>query len=265
MITFKTFLEAQLKPYEHEEKELSELVALIKTHCSDSLNGQRIFRGSKSILKNGIFNPESGERKSQNTSNYYTKLVDSNPKNSKFPKRSKSFIATTRQRTAEIYGQGSAMALFPYNGTAIGVVNSADFWDTKTHFGAPFEIELIAAMNGSLKMILQELGWEVSPDNIPELAELISFLKKSDPTKLCNALMDAELLSFEEFKKPENHKKLASKFINDLPTVYSYKSLGCTLTTPGKLDNEHSEVWFSGKCIGIHIQEYDQIKEELGL
>lgn len=265
MITFKTFLEAQVKPYEHEEKELSELVALIKTHCSDSVDGQRIFRGSKSELKNGIFNPSSGERKSQNTANYYTKLVDSNPKNSKFPKRSQSFIATTREKTANVYGRGSVMVLFPYDGTAIGVVNSADFWDTETRFSPPFEIEHIVEMNGSWRMILQELGWEVSPDNIPELAELISFLKKSDPTKLCNALMDAELLSFAEFNKPENHKKLANKFISDVPKVYSYKSLGCTLTTPGKLDNEHSEVWFSGKCIGIRTQDFEEIKGELGL
>lgn len=260
---FKTFLEASIKPYEREDKELDELLEIIQKQCSQAVSGGRIYRGSKSHLPSGIFNPSSGKRKSANTSNYYTMLLDSNPKNAKWPKRSESFIATTHLETASNYARGTLLVLFPFNGTDIGVVNEPDLWDTKLDLGHDLkEQPQIVDMNINWTIIFEELGREVTPHNIPTMDELISYLKGADPIKLCKALQEVDLLNRRTDES--EFKGIAKEFIKQIPIAYSYKSLGCDIMKPNHYTmDENSELWFSGKCVGLTFEDYKKVEDEL--
>ena len=84
--TFKTFIEAAITPMEKPSESMSmeEIRKLLNTKCSNAWEcyeaDYKIFRGQKVGVDRptGVYNPSTGERKSQNTSNHYTLFFDTN-------------------------------------------------------------------------------------------------------------------------------------------------------------------------------------------
>lgn len=131
MKTFKQFIT------ERRSSELGEEAALrlIEERCSQYLEGLRsgdhglIYRGMGGGFKYGFVNPTQGKRKSSNTTNYYTEIIDySWPE--QYPDRSKSIICSTSKDHAETYG--SLFIVFPFDDAKIAYVDAPDFW-----FGFP--------------------------------------------------------------------------------------------------------------------------------
>ena len=100
----------------------------IYTNCSDAVKSNlNMFRGMPSGFK---YLHGSARfdilRRSANTSNYTTLIIDNDPAWMEYPKRSKSYICTTSQNTADAYG--SIYKVYPYNGANIGICGSTDLW-----------------------------------------------------------------------------------------------------------------------------------------
>lgn len=139
MITFKAFLEAEVKPFSAEKMEVSEeLLKFIRKNCSKSIwmfeNATPIWRGERqaqALLGSdgvAVIDTTKSERSSQNTRNWYTLILDNHPAYKDFPKRSQSIICTTKYTTAQSYGRDNAMAVIPFDSAKIGWVNAPDIW-----------------------------------------------------------------------------------------------------------------------------------------
>ena len=258
---FKTFLEATITGYEKEDHSIDSLIKLLKEHCKDSLHAgaeseqSQIWRGSKSVHKSGIFRPGSGERKSQNTANYYTVLLDTNPLNKGWPLRSKSFICSTLRRRAAAYGgerksetSGTVLALFPFDDVDIGLANSSDIWNLKVKFKKYGLDETLVSLNNYWERFMATVG---ENNKVPTMPELLKLLR------------DNEDVIDDIFS--DDTSSLPSYFIAEMEKAYSYKALGCELTNPGEVNHENSEVWFSGPCVGVTQHDWRAIAEEFKL
>lgn len=108
-----------------------EAIKFIKEHCSEIVkryktSDVRLYRGFEYAGDYVFGDSISQTRKSKNTLNYYTLMMDNSELWKNFPKRSQSFICTTALGTASLYG--SPYLVFPVDGTEIGVCPVPDIW-----------------------------------------------------------------------------------------------------------------------------------------
>jgi hypothetical protein len=251
--------ESKIKQYDSTEvNDSDELLELLNEHCSQaveshlSADGGQIWRGIRRQISSGIYNPGSGERQSENTSNFYTKLFDSNPANSNFPKRSKSFICSTNYYTARSYGRdGATFAVFPFNNSKIGCVNSNDIWDIKADVPSLGLHQIgLTRLNHYLDGILSE------PADFNELISLI----KDNQEKFVRGFANRANV---RFPKDENFEYVSAQLIKDLKKIYTYENIGMTLKDIDNFKCEDSEVWFSDKCIMIEKDQWEKIRANL--
>ena len=105
---------------------------LLKKHCKKALKAysitDHIYRGVEGMYSPYAYiNPKKGDpRRSANTANYYTHILDNSPDWKKYPKRSQSIICTTSSIGSK--GYGNSYLVFPYDGAKIGVCPEGDFW-----------------------------------------------------------------------------------------------------------------------------------------
>ena len=103
-----------------------------KTHIKKLLSQTRphIYRGVRGFFDGwGVVDPKSaGERKSANTSNHTTLLMDNLPSWKKYPKRSQSLICSTNHTNAQSYG--TLHYVYPSDKCDIGIVPTTDVWDS---------------------------------------------------------------------------------------------------------------------------------------
>ena len=263
MISFKKFLEARERGYHATELNDDALVEAIKKNCHNAVAayamGQSfpIYRGFNTIRPSGILHPETGKRRSENTSNYYTLFLDTNPENAGWPKRSRSLIATTDRGTARNYAgnaEGEMMQLIPFDGTEVGVVNKPDIWRTKVEWPELDFKEGIEPMN----RFFREFG---DDDDDLTLRGMQAALR--DPTNRDKVLLEMnEALSLP--KRGMDPDETIKKFVDGMPHAYSYKSLGATKHKPEDVTNGHSEVWISGPVVAVTRDKIDQIAKEFG-
>jgi hypothetical protein len=258
---FKQFLEARVKPYDKQPlKDVDAIITALKEHCSDTVkawanSGHRIWRGSRSMHNSGIFHPGTGERESENSSNYYTVLLDTNPLNSVFPKRSQSFIGSTSYKSANSYGH--ALVLFPYDQTKVGVVNRTDIWLCKLEFNRSLKInESLSGMNDFWEGFMKALGKGRNTPTMPELQKLLH----SHPTVALKELHEASYVS-----RQQDNENIVDELADDLPNAYSFENMGCEVILPRELDAERSEVWFSGSCVGVAEVDWEAVRKEFKL
>lgn len=129
--------EAEVKRYEKQVIGTGDIESLLRKFCPayDNLILNPIWRGFKNhnepILK---IDPSTGIRQSQNTTNYYTELLDHNPHYNGWPKRSRSLICTTDWTRAKQYQDsmvGATYALFPARGAKVAVCSGMDIWEAE--------------------------------------------------------------------------------------------------------------------------------------
>lgn len=158
-ITFKQFMhEAAVGANpQYEERSFEQVIELLESNCSDAVRlikkDLMFWRGERntSFVKDNGFalaDPSKTVRRSQNTSNYYTLMMDSNPAMTEFPKRSRSFIVSTDNAYAKNFlrreedSGRETFALVPFNGVKIGVVPAEDIWeiDNVSVFGGRYSM-----------------------------------------------------------------------------------------------------------------------------
>jgi hypothetical protein len=131
----EVIFESEIKPYQSESLSISRAVELLNQHCRESLVliKNPIWRGMKNHSEEILtIDPSTGIRRSQNTDNYYTEIMDHSPYMKGWPKRSASLICSSEHRYASSYtfGGQNTFALFPYDGVKIAVCPERDIWET---------------------------------------------------------------------------------------------------------------------------------------
>lgn len=238
--------EATITPYNRSEVS-DDFREVLASHCSQAMSTMLtspIWRGSRSNNNEVmILDPSSGTRKSENTTNYYTLLMDNSPYMKGWPKRSNSLICTTRRKVAESYGK--AYAIFPYNGTKIAVCPGNDLWDTRLKLP---ELNYPEITWDSLNYIMQRnLGFKSDRS----FADLVEYTK--------NPKFEGILARIQE----ENEDYISSEqFIPWLQEKMSPKNTGFVLTDVSSWNGQSfpdNEVWFSAPCVAVRSDIYDTL------
>jgi hypothetical protein len=201
-------------------------------------------------------------RKSANTANYYTQLIDNIlPEWQSFPKRSRSFICTTSKENAMKYG--TVYRVFPIDDPMIGICPNNDFWTSfkETNFdpcGFVYIFEKLGRITGieasdnlsTIKRIINKVNilWKkdiktgnyvYDESNIATILRSFVELRQSNPN-----LLEEFANKFGSFTEYLQWK--LNPYINKfkLAPLSSLKSLGMD-----------QEVWFSGPAYFIRNTE----------
>lgn len=238
------------KPKYHDLQVQTAIQALNK-YAKDALwmlhDDTPLYRGDPDRIaeKTGfaIVNTSGTERKSQNTSNFYTVILDNHPDRQQFPKRSRSFICTTIRSSATGYAHGSPNIIIPFDGVPIGAVNQRDMWSTYLEmFGRSLSIEDFNDYYKSFRIAPTMQSFEAAAKSM------------KDPTsKLSKNFID----TFGE----QQYKKVKDDFMKVIFDAYSAKKTGHTLHTTANLKGVEGEVWVGGKVIVINQNMWFKLRD----
>jgi hypothetical protein len=231
---------------------LEEAVNVARNDCKDAAwmlqNNSPIWRGFSSnevmkVAKTGFAsaNPALTVRVSQNTRNYYTIILDGLPSMSRFPKRSRSFIATTHYATANGYASGDPLIVIPFDGVKIGSVNRQDMWDTKI---------TIAGVRKPIEF--WNYYWSRLDLPVSSYEEFTASLKSKTPEEIFSVI-GVTGVSGEEIAKL-------------VEVAYSPKKTGFTYYTTKNIApimNEIFEFWIGGPCLLINKDMWEPLKAAL--
>jgi hypothetical protein len=262
MISFKEFIQEKAvdKEPDFKEVEVKQAIDMLNEHCKDALwmlkQDSPIYRGEISEVARrakslGFLTVDTSAttRESQNTMNYYTMLLDNNPAMKDFPKRSKSFIASTSKSRAQAFADMySTLVMIPFDGVKIGFVNNDDMWDTK------------------IDLFHEYWGIRVFNDSFIRMKlrpTLESFKKFDKELKAGNE--DA----IERFKDGLDidvcNKSWTDNFLKLVFEAYSPSKTGFTAHTTKTMprNSKTSEVWVGGKIMYITMQMWDQLRRAM--
>lgn len=239
--------EAKVKPYEHENVDIETAVEYLNKYCSEAVETLEnpIFRSMRDHNEPIVYiDTTNSERKSQNTSNHYTLLMDNSPYYAGFPKRSNSLVASSKMNYATSFG-GTLYALFPFDGTRIGICPELDIWNTMAKL-PEFSNSLHPSFEGIADfcrnyLYLADTAWDtfVTTVHLPRVEKELRY---------------------------HSQGKIGSEdFIEVLQRGMAPANTGMrVMTMKGYAANppEHScEVWFSGKCFAIERSLWERFKD----
>lgn len=232
----------------------------IKTRCKNALawhesEGIRLYRGIPSQVDAFIQFPPKG-RKSANTSNYSTLIIDNDPAWAAFPKRSESFICTTDEKYA--YDYGTVYEVYPADGANIGVCPGEDIWfsfSTLNHLESiGLRHSMIATFNEMLQHIFfymynQKNRNDTSYDNIVKACKAVdAYLEKIDYDY--TKLKDTEFGRLERAVVADltlNRTPILQRIQEYLsPTKNHFKHMNINSAEPIRGDHE---VWTDSPCV----------------
>ena len=246
---FETYLtEGRSKPLKEED-----FIKLIKSgKYDDAIKG---FDKKQGILYRGvmdskhipysIIDPTKGRlRRSANTSNEYTLLMDNLPEWKDYPKRSRSLICTTDKWYAD--GFGDLKIVLPVNGAKLGVCTSEDLWDS---FMLIFP-ELRASEMDSFNRRLQEIIGDDFDKNWTTLRKQINKFDKGEVDFYVSGqwqtLIDKHgslMKALRYLLDPKNNEFYLSQIGNDLP--------------------RSGEVWTDSPCLLVTVDTPNDVIEKI--
>jgi len=139
----------------------------------------RIYRGA-AVKSSGVqyVEPAKFKRRSANTMNYYTEIVDNSDRWSMYPKRSQSLICSTDLATA--YGYGTVYVVLPQGNPVIGICPAGDWWHSFP------QLEPVLGPGGGpadLNSVLRYIYWTLTHNELretPSYTELVDALQAID-------------------------------------------------------------------------------------
>lgn len=272
-LTFKAFMESAVgaKP-KYEKLDVDKAIAMLNEHCKDSLwmleNDAPIWRGDSSVKfpKSGFLavNTSLTERKSTNTSNHYTVIFDNHPEMKDFPKRSRSFIASTSYGRADDYAYSESnrpFAIIPYDNSKIGLVNLNDMWDVRISlFGSEYSYD-VERWNSEFQEMLR------INDDFASFEVFDKKLKDKDPKVLSRLRSTISKWSnLQDNKYEALVKRYAEHFLDEVFKEYSPKKTGLEWKYPRDLEGKFlrtkdMEVWVEGNVILIDENMWKKLLE----
>ena len=252
----------QGEAYNWIDENCVQLVSWMKT-------GRHIARvvGGKSISQYWFVEPKSvgKPRRSANTLNYYTLLMDSNPRWKQFPKRSQSLICLTDGS----YRGRDGWVVFPKDGWRIGDTGIRDLWGAGRKFKLDNMDDWNIVANEYLKFAQEQmLGKKLSSRNRKFDKHLSEFKAAS---KVFDEYINSEgsenvrsigsyignkfgyAFNTEVFE--DGYKGDFFKMVNDMITP---ENMGFTLARVGEQLSELAEVWTDSPCVLINGNQWDK-------
>lgn len=262
--SFKTFLyegtdysddASEKNALVYKQLTLDEIIKHLQTDFSNCAwmvyQNKPLYRGERKYVTDeyAITDSSKGRRVSENTSNFYTLILDNHPDRKQFPKRSASLICTTSERTARDYDD-HPLRVIPGNTAKIGFVNQGDMWHTDIDiFGEFFKIE-------NLNTRWRRLG--MSENNWNDWKKFDKKLKSGDPDSV-KKFMEVFSHAYEGDEKV---------FLESILKAYSATETGHTQHTAKNLSpslfERASEVWVGGPCLLVHQYSWKQLRDTLG-
>lgn len=238
-MNFRQFLNEKYR----DEITLEEAVKIFKEKCKNvDLENGVLYRGvvNSNYADYNILTGEEGERKSANTANHHTKIIDHNLKGTDYPLRSKSTICSTKIGYARIYSAGDPLVLIPFDGVKIGVCPRKDLWLTKVKFdGITMEVVELNELYGIVG---------VKDDSFETIVDGIEKAVKAGKRMIGQI--------FTDDKSVKEH----------LEDVYSIENLGFSLIENkdiSKLKGSR-ECWIGGSCLAIEWSKFEEFKKLVG-
>jgi len=190
----------------------------------------------------GYVNTNKGTpRKSANTLNYITLLMDNLPSWKDYPERSRSIICSTEYDTSDAYG--NVYRVIPYNNANIGICPQYDIWDSFMY------IKPLNRFNHMFNMLLNEYNLNADDDDWNTFKRsLIELDKEYDSDYVMNKSDNKYTYQRDEaiLNMIFNEKDIIKNFDNILnPKVKDFE-MGINNL------NDNVEVWIQGECILIN-------------
>ena len=261
MLNFKQFLQEKSVDTEPKYQTIvvDKAIRLLNAHCKNALwmlhENRPIYRSDRKLTQvlsdTGVVSLDTrlSTRKSQNTSNFYTLILDNTPSRKDFPKRSKSLIASTRRSRAEDFSDEIVHAIIPYDDTKIGFVNLDDMWDTRIDiFGVRRQINTI-------NKFFEEMVDENMIDHTWE-----SFIKFDKDVDTIPSL-SRKFNKIWNYGEEGTDKYPHNNFLESIDKAYSPDETGHTWVTASTMPHHSSsEVWVEGDCIIMTESLWKQIR-----
>jgi hypothetical protein len=231
-----------------------EFIKNVKNECYDIL---RVYnKNPKNFYYRGVSNnnrfsyiePKNFERKSANTDNYYTLLMDNLPDWKNYPKRSKSIVFTNDREMAVSYG--NCYILFPKNGAKIGIASDSDLWSSFPQL-KKFDILTLLDLVGIINDVCK-LNSLPRPKTFQELKKIMTRDIENDwklPTRIQMS-----------YVKYDTNLTIWNNIIPDM----SPQENGFKLTSPkaNVLKEEH-EFWTDSDCYLLSYWKHEEILYKL--
>lgn len=224
----------------------------ILTKCRKAATGTPIYRGNRRLDKDYYYiNPKDFKDRVSPWAdyNYYNLLFSNLPSWLKYPKRSKSIVATTSYYEAN--GRNSRdtpYRLFPVDGSDIGVCPDSDIWDSfqDTLDGdlADFNHILLSFLENASELLDQPEELEGIDRNYPRFIRLTQKIDELDRSKI-------DFYDIEKRKWLEDWRKSNLPFLYYLNKILAPNKNGFKLVKAGTLIEEAKEVWTDGECIMV--------------
>jgi len=216
-----------------------EIIALIKANCKDALKSINtpIVRGMTK-MKNGfgIIHGEAGGRKSANTTNHYTVILDEALPD--YPKRSASIICANWENRDYTYGYGKMHVIIPFDGVKIGICPERDMFYSEVKLGD--RVQRIHRWNDFYE------NNDIRDDSFAHLVEDFQ-----------------TLLERRDLWGIEDHKDHLAEYLKQEYSVPFDLATTATAQKYNQADQEH-ELWIGGKCIAIERDLFESMLEKLG-
>lgn len=271
---------------------LDRALETVVTHCRSNRGlyaNHAFFKGFPDDILDGenyaIADTTLTTRKSQNTFNFYTMILDENAKRNGFPLRSKSLVGSTSDGDAGGYaGANGLFAMIPFDSAKVGFVNDADMWDKYlTISGTEFSMDKISEVlrrsfgikDDSLDR-LKEFDKKLQDHTSDEFGRFV-FLMVIEQRLLGGAVRNrafdsvADQLSrgairddsgsighkvFDELldqKEKDRVIQAAKTFVDDIFSVLDHEKLGMTFKKGNAISESdfrgRNEIWIEGKVL----------------
>lgn len=255
---FKEFLAEESYKTKIDKDKAKELI--FGPSCSDFMSksaDKPIIRGMDSANSFYTLEGEKGGRKSRNTTNHYTVILDEFLPEEGYPRRSKSIICASWGNRFHAAGYGTKFAIIPLNGTKIGVCEGGDIFDSAvTLFG---ETRQIFRWN----KIFSDYG--ISDASFGMLVSELSGLVESYHKAKVNGFKSAE-----DFEKNIGNApaELADESAMANYIKKAYTKIPFQLETAKSMENVSPfshELWIGQKVVAVEYGEYVKMMRDQGL
>jgi hypothetical protein len=201
-----------------------------------------------------------GQRKSKNTTNYYTLIMDNDPQWSKFPPRSASLICSTSSTTAGSYGHsGGTFLMLPEGDPTIGICDKNDLWISFPHMKSILGHYADAS---DFNYAFGSINHNISIGKVPETwEELTAQLKHIDEAIKENPKVIDKINEYSEIAGNIIKYMPSSPFIDKLRDILNPVKNEFELTKLSGFttrDYRDREIWFSAPTWMINIEQLSE-------
>ena len=222
----------------------------------------------KRWLKFYLIDPKKGKRRSANTLNYYTFIMDNSKKWSKYPKRSKSVICSSIEFNLRYMDDPENYIVLPKNGAKIGECSSDDLWYSFSKIDVSMD-----DFSRTLNLLLNYPNYtdekliDINKTRLKVYDKSYSMFKKASKN-FDNWIKNETELSTKEIKEIHfmswlndwDGKTPILKYIDDIldPKKNDFK-----ISTIKNIMNINVEVWTDSECLMINEVEVENFLEKV--